>query len=486
MNALVGLWFVPYLIHHLGVASYGLVPLATSVTAYFNIITLSLNAAVGRFLTIDLETNNIQSANCTFNTSLFGSIGISIAALPLALAILYILPYLFHIPHAQESEARFLFAATMASFLGMATGNSFSISAWARNRLDLQNIVKVIGQMSRVGIVILFFSIGIPRLWHVGIGILGATVIGFWGYVLLWSRLTPELRVRPSNFDRSRVRDLFGIGSWVMIDQMGTLLLLNAELIMVNILLGAKDAGRYGCVLQLSILLRTLAGTVAGVLTPAIHAKYAHADLQGLRRITLQSVKFMGLAMGLPIGLACGVSRQFLALWLGPEFQDLHWLVLVLLGHLTINLSVLPLFGLQIAFGKVRWPAIITCGFGIVNLLLALFFVKGAGWGIIGVGVAGAIAFTSRTAIFSPIYNALIQNLPWWTYMLRTVPSLIATLSVGLCSHALSQIFVIQSWIDLINLSVVVAIVYISLVYFIALTEADRDLLKSMIRFKTK
>ena len=30
----IGLWLIPYMIKHLGVASYGLIPLAISITAY--------------------------------------------------------------------------------------------------------------------------------------------------------------------------------------------------------------------------------------------------------------------------------------------------------------------------------------------------------------------------------------------------------------------------------------------------------------------
>ncbi len=42
LNILISLWFTPYLIHRLGVEIYGLLPLAFSLTAYLNIITISL------------------------------------------------------------------------------------------------------------------------------------------------------------------------------------------------------------------------------------------------------------------------------------------------------------------------------------------------------------------------------------------------------------------------------------------------------------
>jgi len=70
-NAGLQLWFTRYLIDNLGVATYGLVPLATNMTNYMAILTVALSGSVGRFLTIDLARGDVETANKTFNTSLF-------------------------------------------------------------------------------------------------------------------------------------------------------------------------------------------------------------------------------------------------------------------------------------------------------------------------------------------------------------------------------------------------------------------------------
>jgi membrane protein EpsK len=49
LRVLVGVWFTKYLIQYLGVALYGIVPLAISVSSYINMLTPSLSSAVGRF-----------------------------------------------------------------------------------------------------------------------------------------------------------------------------------------------------------------------------------------------------------------------------------------------------------------------------------------------------------------------------------------------------------------------------------------------------
>ena len=52
VNIVIGILLVPYFIDTLGVAAYGLIPLATSITGYVAIVVQSLNTAVTRFLSL--------------------------------------------------------------------------------------------------------------------------------------------------------------------------------------------------------------------------------------------------------------------------------------------------------------------------------------------------------------------------------------------------------------------------------------------------
>jgi O-antigen/teichoic acid export membrane protein len=50
VNIVIGVLLVPYFINTLGVAAYGLIPLATSIIGYVAIVVQSLNTSVSRFL----------------------------------------------------------------------------------------------------------------------------------------------------------------------------------------------------------------------------------------------------------------------------------------------------------------------------------------------------------------------------------------------------------------------------------------------------
>lgn len=470
VNLLIALWMTPYLISHLGVALFGLVPLANSVTSYLSLLTLSLNGAVGRFLAIDLQKGDYQAANRTFNTSLVGVSTIALVLLPLILLFTFLVPRIFHIPVGETRSAQFLFFFVLLSFLITQIGTSFSVSSWAKNRFDLRNRILIFSNIIRALLLVCIFALMRPGAWQVGLGILIATFYVFLGDYLLWRKLTPELGIDPHKFDYSRVRQLFGMGGWLVVDQVGSLLLLNIELIVANAILGAEAAGIYGSLLLFSTLLQGIVGTVSVVFTPTFVTQYAKGDFEGIYRFSVRTVRWIGLMMGLPAGLLCSLGGSFLGLWLGDSFR--HWggLLALLSFHLAVNLAIQPLFGIRAALNKVKIPGIVTLVAGIVNVLLAILFTSR--WGLYGLALNGAISLSLRNLIFTPLYSARIQNLPWHTYLKAMSFGLLGTVVAGGLGYVFSLFVSSPNWIELILLAASVSIIYAILTIILGL-DAD-------------
>ena len=51
-SALIGIWQTPYLIRHLGLEVFGMIPLVISFVVYFRLFTISIADAVSRFVAI--------------------------------------------------------------------------------------------------------------------------------------------------------------------------------------------------------------------------------------------------------------------------------------------------------------------------------------------------------------------------------------------------------------------------------------------------
>lgn len=65
-NVLVGLLYTPYLVRELGVATYGVLPIALVINQYIIILTDSLQNSVTRFYSIEYRQNNFKKASTYF------------------------------------------------------------------------------------------------------------------------------------------------------------------------------------------------------------------------------------------------------------------------------------------------------------------------------------------------------------------------------------------------------------------------------------
>lgn len=56
-TVIVGIYYTPYLVHKLGLAAYGVIPLAIIINQYISVVTGSLTGSFTRFYSISLQQN---------------------------------------------------------------------------------------------------------------------------------------------------------------------------------------------------------------------------------------------------------------------------------------------------------------------------------------------------------------------------------------------------------------------------------------------
>ena len=458
VSILIGILLVPYFIDTLGIAAYGLIPLVSAVTGYVAIVVQSLNTTVSRYLTIDLQRHDYPAANRTFNTAFFGLCVVIAFMIPVVLIISYFVPVIFSVPAGQETGAIILFICVSAAFFIRSLNGTFTVQLFAFNRLDLINIVNLVNLLVQVGLIVLFFWLKGPNLTYVGVAYLIGAIVASVIAIILAKNICPQLHLSLSSFDHSRVKDLGNMGVWVFINEIGVLLFLQMDLILVNILFGSSSAGEYAIVLQLSVQLRTIAGVLVGLLSPMILTFFARHLIETMVRVTKSAVKLMGLTLALPIGLVCGFSPQLLTLWVGAEYAFLAPLLVLMTVHLIVNLAILPLISIRFAYNQVKIPALVTLFMGVFNFVLAIILSLYTGWGYYGVAAAGIIALTLTNVFFNPWYTSRILKVPVDTFLRPLIPGIFAlagiigvtvVFSFFLNVYSLALLFVVMSAISM-------------------------------------
>lgn len=476
----VGIALTPYLVRHLGRAAYGLIPIAGVMTQYVSILTQSISSAVSRFLVIALQRDDVQDANRVLNTAFFSYLALALVQVPIFGLIIYYANSIFNIPEALYWDAILLLVCSAVSFLiGLICG-VFRVPIYAHNRIDISRMLDIASQIARIaGIVVLFVVYG-PALRYVGYVGLAISVSTTIATVLIGRHLAPALKLDVRAYDWRKLRQLMGMGGWLLVNYMGFLFFLKMDIWVCNRFVSAEAAGEYAAVRQWSSLIRQAGMLLSGVIGPMIIIYYARSEVERLIRLAQVSVRVLCLLLAIPICILCVFSSSILTLWLGESFAVLAPLMVIMLFHLTINVGILPVFSIQTTLNKVKWPALITCAMGVLNLGLALSLVKLFGWGIYGVVIAGAIVLTAKNAFFTPVYAAIILKQPWHTFLRSTMSGLAFLAGLTAFGYTVNYYLTPKSWVQLVTLSLAIGAVGLIAVWFI-MSSKDRRLMIDMV-----
>jgi hypothetical protein len=166
---------------------------------------------------------------------------------------------------------------------------------------------------------------------------------------------------------------------------------------------------------------------------------------------------------------------------LGPEFVKLSPLMLIMLSHLVINLPVMLLFDINVAYNKVRTPGIVTFWMGVGNLLLELTLPFVTGWGYYGVAVAGAIVLTLNNAIFIPWYATKVLGVQRTTFLSSMFPGALAVFIIAVSCRLINFLVPVSGLGTLIISGIVITIIYMGSVWFFTKESIERQIIMSMI-----
>lgn len=479
LNTLVNIWMIPYLINKLGVSVYGTFPLAVSLLGFLNLATYSLNNSASRYLTLSIHQNSFDESNVIFNTSLFGNTVITIILIPIVCTVIFYINKILTVPLGYESDVFYLYLTMFISFVITNLSNGFTSALYSINRIDLKNISEILNNLVRALFIVILFNFVSIKVHYVGLAYLIGSLVALLTSVYLCNRYNPYLTINYQNFDIKKFKILSSFGFWIVINQLGSLLFLNIDLIVVSKLFGSIACGQYASVLQWSILLRTIASILAASLTPLAFIHYAserHAELVVLIR---SSMRLMGLSMALIIGVISGGAHLLLRLWLGPEFEQFAPLLWIQSGHLVVNLAVLPLFAINITLDKVRIPGTVSLILGLMNVALAVVLARSVELGILGVALAGAIVLTCKNAFFTTWYCARILKISVKPYMHSLIQSLIAFALVFWITLTMTKFqFVLATHVVLL---IAVVVGYSALVWMFILTTQEKNFVLSCI-----
>lgn len=476
---LVGLWLTPYLVGHLGTAAYGFVPMAYMLAEYIVAITNSINAAISRFLTINIQEENWVEGNITFNTALLSNVTLTAVQIPVLLLILLNLSGIFTIPEELKSDVFYLMLFSGLSFVSNVAFSVFTTSMFAKNRLDVLRGIDTFIIYTRTAIIILCFTIDTPRLYYATLAHLIASIVANIIRVWYWRKLTPQLRINPSLFNGEKLKSILNMSLWLLVGWFGFLLFMRSELLVANRFLGAVEAGQYAVVEQWRNVVISVVFALSTLTSPLILAAYAKKNFEHLQYVMLMTMKLIGIFMSVVSGVIIVQSKNLLMVWVGPEFARISVLLVLFVVHLPVCLAAQSLYRIFEAYNRVKFPALMTLVCGALNVGLAVILVTYTSLSIYAVALAGMLMTIVNDVIIHPIYAAIVMKVKLRTFFVPLGKSLLSTFVVILAASPI-LFFNIDSWAKIIFSSAVACLFVLPLIWLLILNKEERKFLTGL------
>jgi membrane protein EpsK len=336
------------------------------------------------------------------------------------------------------------------------------------------DIFGIFSKVVQVAVIVLCFRYVSASLAFVGWGtavsslcVLGLTII--FAYILM-----PEIKITLSEFDFKAFREMTSMGSGVLINQLGGLLYMNSDLIVINILMGATATGMYGPIVQWATLIGTIAAVVTRSFDPLVMELLAKGDYETLKSNLFRLTKMLGLILGLPICLVCGFSKPLLLLWLGKDFVNLYKLMILLTLGQIIPYSLGTVFGIFRGLNTLKIPGVVTIVAGVFNVILAVILIKYTPLGMYGAGIATIIAVFWKGVLFNIIYLSRQLKFSSWkmwdALIIGCSPAVIFTVIIFIISGYMA----IDHPLRLFIYGAIFSLIYCIVVYRLFMNKVDR------------
>ncbi len=404
LGAIVAFFVSPFLVHTLGTEQYGVWALVFSIIGYMALLDVGMKQSLARFLSKHYATADWQGLNETVSTStaIYGVTGALVVVATLAIAWSFlgafkIAPELVPTMRA----ALILIGINQAVTFLFMTGTSIG----PFHRYDISNLIDMaFGLVTGAAtVVILKLGYGLVVLaWTVLIINIVRSIVRR----IVQQRLVPEMRLSREHVKRERVRELLGYGFISFFIVVSWLVVFNVQNILIGLLIGGSAVAYYNIAGQVINYLRSMANAISIPLVPAV----SHFDTMGERQriadLHLRTTGYLYYAMAaVCVGILC-FGRDFIFLWMGPDFKVTVTILTIL--AVPACLSLPQTVANSVLLGVSRHAALfrVLLVEAAANLGLSIVLVKAIGL----VGVAWGTAIP-QLVIYTVVYPRIFQRI---------------------------------------------------------------------------
>ena len=457
-NAAVGFALTPYILHRIGDEAFGLWVLITSLVGYYGFLDIGIRSSILRYVARYKALEDQERVNEVVSTAFYYYLG--------ACALLTVTTFLtvgriagfFSVSAQLLGPFKELFLLA-----GLVQGVTlplvvFAAALEAAGRYDQAYLTTIVGLGLRAIAVVWVLGLG-GGLFAVGAVTILSQLLVYAIQVPLAFRSHPDLSISPKWIRRRVMRDMIGYGSVSLTVGIAERLRGYIYPVLIAKFLTPMDVTVFSLPMRLMSFPQQGVGTMTEFVNPLSSQLEARNDFARLRQLSLLSVQGAFLTL-LPLSAVLFVfGRELLTLWVGARYASAYpLLVLVTLG---MGAAATQCCAQSMLFGIERHKALIGYRMleGLSVALLGSFALRI--WGLKGFAAVLAAVLLLTSLVLVPRHLCRVLGSSLRQYLVEGCwkPCIVALPTVAtlmLWRHW----FPVGSWIDMLAVALVGAMVY--------------------------
>lgn len=469
---------MPFLIHELGDHWYGIWTVVGSLAAAYHLFDMGMASAVTRYVSRAFGLKDDHQANSIINTALM--IYVAIAAVIIIVSVGASYASRLFIDAAPDKDL----VQLLVLIIGVSIALEFPFNALA----GVANAKLRFHQVALTRIAMTLLGAGLTW-WFIsrGHGVLAVAVITFVTarisnvlYLLICKSAFPALKFSRQLASWGSSKELFQYSAWSFVIAIAYQLRNNVDNFVVAGFLSAASVTHYAIGLRLVDYVAQFLSQATNMFVPIFTGYHAQGNNEELHS-KLLLVTRINLVLALIAGGGLVIFGQaFISRWMGPDYNDAYWVMVILLVGRMVGFANHPLNSAMYAANKHSIVAkidMVEVGF---NLVLSLILVQYLG--LIGVAFGTMIPLLLLRLFVLPLFACRAIELPVKDYYLSMArPILAICLPLAIIFFWIQRNAQITDYTDIILFAIIMSIICAATGVKLAFSPSEKSELRKLV-----
>lgn len=476
LNFSVLIWLQQYLLKRISPEEYSLVPVLMSVIAFAPLATMFITQGLGRYITAAYAKGDDDEVGRIYSTMFPILCATGIALLGIGWLGAWHIDTLLEIAPEFVSDAQIMMALLVFSMALRITLSLFNAGFIVTQKMMLQDMIDVGCQLIRIIILFsLLFGVGTQVIWVI-VATVVADIVNFIVGTIVSLRIFPIQRnIKLNYFHMHIAKEITSYGGWGFIVHVAETIKQSFDPLILNRFASAVDVSVFYVGGIAARQLRMILTPLSRPFIPIFGALCATEDFTKLRNTYLRSTRYhLWLILGIAVP-AIIFSNEVMHLYLDGKYDEAGLIMAVLLFVTVLNTfnSLGP--AIVMAAGQVKEMALRYFFVQTVNFVLTIFLVVYLQQGAFGSAIATLIAVVFFESIFYWPFCRRVAHTPTSLWISEVVlPCLGSALPSLVFCLSMKMIIGVDTWLDLILMSLGSGLLHLLMIMFVGLRQQDR------------